>query len=125
MKKELIEEGLYVFNASEKTITFTSTLDVTLHNLLLITNVTNNNIIYNFACDGYGGTIDSLTLTLEQDTTSMSDGDTLQIIMAVDATIQEQRVEELIGGSNEALSCLNNILEQQKLTNVWLKEILR
>jgi len=69
------------FDASEKTITHTSFSDVTLAGIQLITNVTDQIIIYNFADTTKGGTLSTDTLTLEYDTTSMSDTDELMILV--------------------------------------------
>ena len=68
----------YTFDASAKTITsadFTS-----LGEIALITNVTDNVIIYNFADATKGATLAAGVLTLTYDTTTMSDTDELQII---------------------------------------------
>lgn len=69
------------FDASEKTITHASFSDVTLAGIQLITNVTDQIIIYNFADTTKGGTLSTDTLTLEYDTTSMSDTDELMILV--------------------------------------------
>lgn len=69
------------FDASAKTITHTSFSDVTLAGIQLITNVTDQIIIYNFADTAKGGTLSTDTLTLEYDTTSMSDTDELMILV--------------------------------------------
>jgi len=71
----------YTFDASEKTVTLTDFNPVVLEQVLLITNVTDQIIIYNFADTAKGGTVTgaSAVLTLEHDTTSMADGDDLQI----------------------------------------------
>jgi hypothetical protein len=69
----------YTFDASAKTIVsadFTS-----LEKIQLITNVTDNVIIYNFAAPGKGGSLSGTTLTLTFDTTSMDDADKLQIFV--------------------------------------------
>lgn len=69
----------YTFDASAKTIDsadFTS-----LEKIQLITNVTDQLIIYNFADTGKGGTLAGTTLTLEYDTTAMDDADKLQIFV--------------------------------------------
>lgn len=69
----------YTFDASAQTIdcaSFTS-----LEKIQLITNVTDNVIIYNFADSTKGGTLASTVLTLAYDTTSMSDADKLQIFV--------------------------------------------
>lgn len=69
------------FDASAKTITHASFSDVTLAGIQLITNVTDQIIIYNFADTTKGGTLSTDTLTLEYDTTSMSDTDELMILV--------------------------------------------
>jgi len=69
----------YTFDASAKTITsddFTS-----LEGILLITNVTDNVIVYNFAGVGKGGSLSGTTLTLDFDTSTMDDSDLLQIFV--------------------------------------------
>lgn len=69
----------YTFDASAQTIIcaeFSS-----LEAIQLITNVTDNIIIYNFADPTKGGTLSSTTLTLTYDTTSMADADKLQILI--------------------------------------------
>ena len=69
----------YSFDASGKTITFNDYTSILLERVLLITNVTDNVIIYNFADPNKGGTVSDNVLTLTYDTTSMSDTDKLQI----------------------------------------------
>ena len=69
----------YIFDASNKQITFTDYSSIDLDGVLLITNVTDNIIIYNFAAPGFGGTVIGNVLTLDYDTTSMSDSDNIQL----------------------------------------------
>jgi hypothetical protein len=69
----------YTFDASEQTITFSDYTSILLESVLIITNVTDNIIIYNFAGTGKGGSVTDNTLTLTYDTTGMDDGDDLQI----------------------------------------------
>lgn len=71
----------YTFNAAEKKITFNVSDVVSLNRVLIITNVNTNIIIYNFTNPAQGGTILNNVLTLDYDTTSMSDSDTLQIFL--------------------------------------------
>jgi hypothetical protein len=75
--KKLISN--YSFNAAAKTVTFSDYGSITLENVLLVTNVTSNTIIYNFAQPTKGGTVAGNVLTLTYNTTSMSNGDKLQI----------------------------------------------
>lgn len=71
----------YIFNAAAKQITFDTTDVISLENILLITNVTDNIIIYNFANPSQGGTLSNNVLTLDYDTVTMSDTDSLQIYL--------------------------------------------
>ena len=71
----------YSFNAAAKQITLADYTAVDLESLLLITNVTDNVIIYNFAGQGKGATVSGNVLTLDFDTTSMSSSDSLQIFI--------------------------------------------
>lgn len=71
----------YTFNAASKQITFDTTSTIGLEQLLVITNVTTNTIIYNFADPSAGGAIANNVLTLDYNTTSMSDTDKLQIFL--------------------------------------------
>jgi len=71
----------YIFSASSKQVTLTDYPSIKLDQILLITNVTDNEIIYNFACNNLGGTLAGNVLTLEYDTTSMSNTDRLQIFI--------------------------------------------
>ena len=79
MGKKLVKTdiGDYSFNALAKEITFSGIDGLTLDQILLITNVTDNTIIYNFAAKG--GTLITSVLTLDYDTTSMNDTDEFQI----------------------------------------------
>lgn len=71
----------YSFNAATKQVTLTDYTNVDLQSLLLITNVTDNVIIYNFASQGKGATVTGNVVTLDFDTTSMSNTDDLQIFI--------------------------------------------
>lgn len=68
----------YTFDASAKTIAFGAGLEI--EGFLLITNVVDNIIIYNFADAALGGTYAVNTLTLTYNTVSMSDTDELLIM---------------------------------------------
>jgi len=72
----------YIFDKTAKTVTFidySAANPIRLENVLLVTNVTANQIIYNFADPAFGGTVANNILTLTFDTSSMSNGDRLQI----------------------------------------------
>lgn len=75
--KTLIND--YTFVSATGSITFTGFAAIELHKILLITNVTLNEIIYNFACDGFGGTVATNVLTLESSVAGQTDTDKLLI----------------------------------------------
>lgn len=79
--------GNYAFNASAQTITFSNlSYTLTLANILLITNVTANTIIYNFASSTTGAvSFTNNVLTLDYNTTSMNNSDVLQIFLDVES----------------------------------------
>jgi len=70
----------YTFTASAKQIFLSGvTYNIAQDQLLLITNVTRNIIIYSFADPAAGGYINNNVLTLSADTTLMANSDRLQI----------------------------------------------
>lgn len=69
----------YAFDKTAKTITFRDYTSINLDGVLLITNVVSNIVIYNFTDPLKGGTISGNVLTLDYDTSSMSNTDILQI----------------------------------------------
>ena len=77
MAKNLITN--YTFDASLKTVTFDDYTSISLDGVLLITNVTDGVGIFQFNSPTLGGTVATNVLTLEYDTTTMSDTDNLQI----------------------------------------------
>jgi hypothetical protein len=82
MAKVLIGRDLggYTFNKVSKTITF-SGFNCSLDGLLMVTDVTNNTIIYQFNDPAKGGSLVNNTLTLDYDTNvvAFSNNDNLQI----------------------------------------------
>lgn len=73
---------VYTFTPSAKTILFRE--NITLSQVLLITNIRTNTIIYNFADPALGGTLSGRLLTLNYDTSAMLAGDPLQIFVEGD-----------------------------------------
>jgi hypothetical protein len=69
----------YTFNSATRQIALSDYTSIDLDGVLLVTNVTDNVIVYNFADPALGGTVSSNVLTLTYDTTSMSNSDALQI----------------------------------------------
>lgn len=78
MKRQLVGA---TFDASAGTITSNDWPSNALSCVQLITNVTDNIIIYNFADPTKGGTFATNTLTLTFDTSAMDDNDSLQILI--------------------------------------------
>ena len=80
MKKMVgINIGSYAFNAVSKQITFSGITNLIKEQILVITNVTDNIIIYAFADITKGGSLSGDILTLDYDTSAMGNSDNLQI----------------------------------------------
>jgi hypothetical protein len=75
--KKLIKN--YTFLPNERKIIFNDYTSIDLERVLVITNVTRNIIIYNFADPTKGGNVSGNTLILNYDTTGMDANDKLQI----------------------------------------------
>jgi hypothetical protein len=117
MKKLLGQDasGTYTFNPSAKTITFSGlSQQITLANILLVTNVTANTIIYNFADSTNGATsFANNVLTLDHNTTSMNSTDVLQIYLDLAG---EESLHDLLRRMNKLLesnSVVDNRLRQK------------
>ena len=83
--QKILNSSEYTFDASAKTITFSGAFSsLELPHIKVITNVTDNIMIYQFNEPTLGGSLTGLVLTLDYDTTSMSDTDELQIYMEAD-----------------------------------------
>ena len=98
----------YTFDASAKTVTFDVTDTITLNRILLITNVSTNAIIYNFANPLQGGVIANNVLTLDFDTTSMSNSDSLQIFLDLYGSPSTETTAVAI---NETLKLLRRLVK--------------
>lgn len=121
MKKVILDSDQYSFDAETKTVTFVKLQ--TYEHILLITNLTDSKIIYNFGCEGYGGDLSGLNLTLDYDTTLMSDADNLQVIIYTEeapADTENQRLLELIRKQTEVQ---DEMLEELKLCSKYLRKI--
>lgn len=74
--------GAYTFDASAQTVTIAGIGTLALEDVKEVVNVTDQIVIYNPLHSGKGGTISSNVLTLEYDTTSMSDADSLAVVVS-------------------------------------------
>jgi hypothetical protein len=96
----------YTFNAAEKQVTFTNYPSIKKEQILLITNTSQNQIIYNFASPALGGSLTSNTITLSADTTLMLNEDNLQIFID----------DFVIPSTNQTLSAIGDeVLDIQEL----------
>lgn len=69
----------YTFNKTSGTLTFNDYTSILQEGLLLITNTTDNIMLYNFADPTYKATVLGNVVTLTYDTSSMDDTDDIQI----------------------------------------------
>ena len=74
-----IQIANYTFNPAAKTVTFKDYSTISLESVLLIVNVSVNEIIYNFANPATGGSVSGNVLTLDFNTSSMNSTDKLLI----------------------------------------------
>ncbi len=76
----------YIFDPLLKQISINVSDSISLANVVLITNVTTNTIIYNFASPILGGSMQNNILTLDYDTTLMSVANELQIFLDINGS---------------------------------------
>jgi len=98
MKTQILN---YSFNKLTKQITFTDINPIRLDSILLITDVTANIIIYNFADPLKGGTVATNVLTLTYDTSALNNTDKLQIFYD-DSTAKLLTMPDLPSGAATA-----------------------
>ena len=108
----------YKFNAASQTITFPGYSNLSLAGFLIITDTTANIIIYNFADPTAGGILNGNVLTLDYNTTALSNNDQLLIyyddgtVPVRDATVQ------LMENQNDLLRKVLKLLESQGTVDV-------
>ena len=105
----------YLFDASEGLITFTDYTTIDLDSILVIVNVTDNIVIYNFADTTKGGTVSDNILTLMYNTSLMDNDDKLLIYY-------EGKESVVIDYTQEDL--LNEIINQLKELNLQVKVLI-
>jgi tetrahydromethanopterin S-methyltransferase subunit B len=111
--------GTYTFDAAAKKVTFSGLRQaITLSNIYLITNSTTNTIIYNFASSAKGNAgFTNNVLTLDFDTTAMSNTDDLQIILDVESL--EETLQTLLRRMNKLLES-NTVVDSRLRQRVTL-----
>ena len=114
--------GSYTFNPAEKTVTFSGlSYTLTLANILLITNVTANTIIYNFADPATGETsFNNNVLTLTYNTASMNSTDVLQIYLDLES--YEESLAALLRRMNKLLES-NAVVDNKLRQRVVLEAV--
>lgn len=107
--------GSYTFNPGAKTVAFSGLpQNITLSNILLITNVTRNTIIYNFADTATGAvSFNNNVLTLTYNTASHSASDVLQVFLDVES--KEESLHDL-------LRRMNKLLESNAVVDTRLRQ---
>ena len=121
MTKYIVPISEYTFNAADGTIDFT--FNPTAQEILLITNVTDGITIYNFACEGFTGTLNLNQLDLTFDTSDMEDTDELIVIKVIKDNSEDIATEIQLNTDNSDQT-LRNMAEQLKDIKDLLKLIL-
>ena len=86
----------YKFDKTARTVTFCEYESIRLDKIAIITNVTDNIMIYNFVSPTLSGSVSGNVLTLSYDTSTMDDSDKLQIIYDdKDSTLLSQLVHSV------------------------------
>lgn len=76
-----VDRDTYTFNAAGQTVTLVDIPKLDIKQILLITNLTSNDIIYSPVISGKGGIIANNVITLDFNTSSMNNSDNLQIFV--------------------------------------------
>lgn len=105
----------YTFNPTNKTITLSE--PIRHESLLVITNVTKGQVIYNFAEPLLGGVINGNVITLTANTTSMASNDALQIFVD-DSTDFEELAQNINDGLIEIVRVLQASKKAQGIPDV-------
>lgn len=109
MTKQLIIN--YTFDKTAKTITLNDYSNIKQEGILLITNVTDNIMLYNFADNTYQVTVEGNKITLTYDTSSMSNTDYIQILYEDGIDVGEQ-IALLVQSQNALAETMLIVLSQ-------------
>lgn len=108
----------YIFNTGSNQITFSDYTQVKLESVLLITNVTSNVIIYNFADPLFGGTVSGNVLTLDYNTSGMNNSDALLIYYDNADIPSTNAAVEVLQDQNALLRRMVKLLEGQGTVDI-------
>ena len=114
----------YTFDHLNKQVALLDFTQIRLDGILLITNVTRNIIIYNFASGTLGGSVTGNVLTLVYDTSMMADDDKLMIFYEDDRVIPDasQIAKAIDNESNWLLRRIVKLLESNGVTDASLRQ---
>ncbi len=101
--KKVLDRLYYDFNAIDKTVSFNLPIILEKKDILMIVNLTDNQVIYNFADETKRGAYSGNVLTLTYDTTLMSNSDELMIIIQD----KDKNTEDLLQSVISELKQLN------------------
>ena len=136
--KGIVEGNNYTFSAANKTITFSNDyLGMSLSDITYITNIKNGvaTVIYDPFDATKGGDFSGLTLTLAFNTTTMSDGDPLQIIVGftpintdptpvkIVANVHDKDQTELLQNISDNLDLLSKTVDRAEGIEVNVREV--
>jgi hypothetical protein len=98
----------YTFDTANNQIIFNTTDTITLEQVLVITNVKDNIIIYNFADPNKGGSINNNELSLVYDVSGMSQYSDLQIFLEIPMNPSTEETAVLL---NESVVLLRRLIQ--------------
>ena len=105
MKNTILDSNNYIFDASTRRIIFDSNINLKKQDILVITNVSTNQMIYNFNCIEESGDFTGNVLTLKFDTRLMHNNDKLLIVISV-----KDKIEYFLEKILTELQTLNELL---------------
>lgn len=115
-----LDTGTYTFNPATRQITLSNVISggvqdyaIDLEQLILIVNVTDNIMLYNFCEPTLGGSISSNVITVNYNTTAMSSTDRLMIIIDVVDSLED--LLRLINRFVKQSESLSNVDNQQRI----------
>ena len=125
--KGIVENKNYIFNAANKTITFSSDyIGMSLSDITYITNIKSGiaTVIYDPFDTVKGGVLTGLVLTLNYNTTSMSNGDPLQIIVGYTPKNLDPQLVTIVEGPDQIddTALLQNISDNLDFLNLALDQ---
>ena len=112
---------------AEYTITSTTTIVIDIDikfehkNISLITQTLSNDIVFNFACEDLRATLLGNTITLVDDVVIL--GEELSIILSFEEGSSTAELKDITLWNKRQEGLLEELLEEQKLTNKLLKKI--